>query len=90
MRHDANQIAAEKLAEQVGSFSFSYAPARTIAVTEGILTAVFRKALDAGLIVVPGRVQGHHHEYVGGRCIHCLKPDTGPSAYTPASSRERS
>lgn len=82
-RHDANQVAAERLAEQVGSFAFSYAPARTIAVTEGILTVVFRKALDAGLIVVPDRAQGHHHEYVGGKCIRCSKRDTGPSAYTP-------
>jgi hypothetical protein len=88
-RHAANQIAAERLAEQVGSFSFSHAPKRTVAVTEGILAAVFRKALDAGLIIVPVRAQGHHHEYVGGKCIHCPKRDTGPSAYTAASDDHR-
>jgi hypothetical protein len=50
-RHDANQIAAEALAEEVGSFTFWWGPARTIVVTEGMLTAAFRKALDAGIIV---------------------------------------
>lgn len=32
----------------------------------------------------------HHHEYVGGKCIHCPATSSGPSVYTPtALSRER-
>lgn len=55
LRRDANQVDAEILAEAVGSFLFEYGPGRNIAITEGILTAVFRKALDAELIAIPGR-----------------------------------
>lgn len=49
-RHDTNQRLAEQLAADVGSFPFSFGPGRSLSVTEGMLTAAFRRALDARLI----------------------------------------
>jgi hypothetical protein len=52
-RHDANQVAAEVIARNVGGFEFEWGPARKLTVTEGMATAVIRRALDRGLVVLP-------------------------------------
>lgn len=30
----------------------------------------------------------HHHEYVGGRCIHCASETSAPTAYTTRSGQK--
>lgn len=49
-RHDPNQIAAEKIAEYIGGFSFTYGPRREVNVTEGMIAAAVRKGLDRGIL----------------------------------------
>jgi hypothetical protein len=50
-RHDENQQAAERIAAKVAPFPFSWGPARTLTITEGMALVVIRRALDQGLIV---------------------------------------